>query len=102
MKRTASPSLRALAIPVKRSIAGRLAGARASARKASSISGPVTGVDADVAFREIAGPETRLALAPAADGEPDVALRRIQFALQRGFGELGGQPAPADRDPLHV
>src|SRR5580704_15868668 len=46
------------------------------------ISGPVTRVDANVAFGEVAGPEARLPLSLAPQRQADLALGRIQFDLQ--------------------
>ena len=61
------------------------------------MSGPVAGVDPDIAFRQVAGPEARRALAFSADGKPDFAIARVQFRLQFGLGERRGEPAAADQ-----
>src|ERR1051325_8626940 len=49
------------------------------------ISGAVAGVDANVAFREIASPKTRRALAAASNRHPDLAFGPIQLRLQVGL-----------------
>src|SRR5271168_4612738 len=74
----------------------------ASRKVRRHISGPVTGVDADVAFREIAGPEARRAPALAAHGHADLALRGVQLALQLVFVKARGEPTPAYRHTLQV
>src|SRR5437870_5603970 len=42
----------------------------------------IAGIDADVALGEIAGPETRLSFALAANCEADLTFRSIQFLLE--------------------
>src|SRR5471030_137268 len=49
------------------------------------VSSPVAGVDADVALGQVAGPESRRALAFRANGHPDFAFRGVQFRLQLGL-----------------
>jgi hypothetical protein len=45
------------------------------------MSGTVTGVDANVVFREIAGPEARATTAGAADAEANMAIAFVEFLL---------------------
>src|ERR1700691_1255043 len=66
------------------------------------ISSPVTRVDADVAFGEVAGPEVRLPFALAAQGQANLALGRVQLPLQFGFGKARRQSSAADGHALHV
>src|ERR1035437_2014780 len=75
-------------------------GSRSSARRV--MSGPVTGIDSDVPFRQVTGPEARLAFSLASNGQPNFAIRGVQLRLQFRLGERRGQPALADRDTLHV
>src|SRR6476646_1115071 len=90
--------------PAKRRRARRLplveeTGKRAEDHDGSCL-GPVTGVDADVAFGEIAGPETGFTLSVALHLETDQALFLIQFLFQCGCGELRRKPAYANRHAL--
>src|SRR5579883_1486381 len=73
--------------------------ARRRARRV--ISGPVAGVDPDVAFGEVAGPEAGRAFAFAADGEANLAFGGIQLLLQIRFRKRRGEAAAAHRDALH-
>src|SRR3954469_12567215 len=82
---TASPALKAPASAVKR---------------ASSIpSSPVAGVDVDVVFGQIAGPERRRTLRLSRDTEDDGNIRVIEALLHIGLIEWGGEPIAAH---LHV
>src|SRR5208283_2247105 len=73
-----------------------------SARSVSSMSRPVTGIDVDVAVREVAGPEARLAFGFTAQREAYVDFGRIQLLFKFGFGKRRGQAAVADEDALHT
>src|SRR5579863_287126 len=66
------------------------------------ISSPVARVDANVVFREIAGPEPSAPFASAADRKVDRALLLVQLSLQFVFTEIGGKPCPANRRALQV
>src|SRR5436305_760815 len=74
-------------------------GISSSARRI--ISGPVAGVDSDVAFGQVAGPEAGRALSLAAHRHANLAIGRIQLSLELFFGEGRGQPAAAHRHTLH-
>src|ERR1039458_1337852 len=65
------------------------------------MSGPVAGVDPDVAFRQVAGPEARFAFSLPSNRQADFAFRRGQSGFQFLFGERRGQPALAHRHALH-
>src|SRR3989442_11219278 len=106
----ASPALSAVAMDVNRSrtscpgSASSAIGASSKARKHFGMRAlcSIAGVDANVAFRKIAGPEARLAFAFASDHKPDLALRGIELRLQPGLVEWRGQPARTDAHVLHV
>src|SRR5215472_7312874 len=74
-------------------------GIRSSARR--TISGPVAGVDLDIAFGEIAGPEASGALSLAAHGDADFAIGRIQFLFELRFAERRGEAGAAYGHALH-
>src|ERR1019366_7882550 len=65
------------------------------------MSGPVTGVDVDVLFGEVASPETRAAAAGSANGEADGTIGQVELGLQFVLGEFGGEAAAAHRNTLH-
>ena len=65
-------------------------------------SGAIAGVDVDVAFGQVAGPEAGGAFAFASNREADLALLGIEFLLQRGLGERRGQASAADGRFLQV
>src|SRR5712692_1825855 len=79
-----------------------------SAIKAAQASMPMPQLSAiarinfNVLFREVAGPETRAALAAALERYADQALRGVQLFLQIRFREIGGQSATANRDLLEL
>src|SRR5712691_2829910 len=70
--------------------------------RARRISGPVAGVDADVILGEVAGPEARMTSAASPELEQDRAFRLVQLPGELLFGKVGGQPAAAHRQTLHV
>src|SRR6516165_12073005 len=110
MNRGALPALKDAARLVKRSStspAGSPAAlqqaARASTKKARrSMSGPVAGVDADVAFGEVAGPEAGFAPSLPFDVEANLAFRRIEFELQVLLGKGRRESGLTDQHALHV
>src|SRR5579872_7134498 len=59
------------------------------------ISGPVAGVDPDVAFGQVAGPEPRRAFAFAANGQADFAFGGIQLLFEVCFRKGRSEPAAA-------
>src|SRR5450759_5566181 len=75
-------------------------GSSSSSRRV--MSGPVAGIDPDVPFRKVAGPKARFAFSLPSDGQPDFAIRGVQFRLQFLFGERRREAAPAHRHTLHV
>src|SRR5258708_23063961 len=104
-----SASLRAAAISPNRSTKSARVSARADAAIAASsvrrsimTLGAVAGVDLDVAFGQVAGPEAGGAFALAANNQADLALRRFELPLQLGLGEWGGEAGAADRRRLQV
>src|SRR5664279_640771 len=60
-------------------------------------SGPVAGVDPDVSFGKVAGPEARLALSLPSHVQTNLAVRGVQPGLQFLLGERRGQPTLAHR-----
>src|SRR5262249_14017430 len=77
-------------------------GTPSAARKVRrAISGAVAGIDTNVTFGEIAGPEARASRALAADLELDRALRLIELLLEARLGKLRRQSAAAHGRPLH-
>src|SRR5712671_1308114 len=77
-------------------------GATSAARKARrAISGAVAGINTNVTFGEIAGPEARAAFALAADLEMDRALRLIEPLLEARLGKFRRQTAAAHGHALH-
>src|ERR1039457_2648450 len=108
-KPAASPALSEPAASAIRSSTSRAGSAarQQTANGSSSatrrvMSGPVAGVDPDVAFRKVAGPEARFAFSLPSDGQPDFAIRGVQFHLQFLLGERRRQAALAYRYALHV
>src|SRR5260370_41526763 len=73
-----------------------------SSKIATPISGPITRIDLDVAFGEIAGPESRFAATPAANREFHRALRLIQLHFQLVFRKTRRQACAAYRDTLKI
>src|SRR6476619_2080084 len=73
-----------------------------SSRTRRVMSSPIAGVDPDVAFRKVAGPEARFAFSLPSNRQPDFAVRGVQFRLQLLLGERRVQPTFTDRDTLHV
>src|SRR5258707_11818506 len=73
-----------------------------SSKIATPISGPITRIDLDVAFGEIAGPESRFAASPAANGEFHRTLRLIQLRFQLVFRKIRRQARAAYRDTLKI
>ena len=67
---------------------------------AGSFLRPITGVDADVAFGEVAGPKAGFGLTRAADFEFDVDVRFFELGFENGFVEINGEAGLADRHPL--
>src|SRR2546422_11397231 len=77
-------------------------GAASAARKVRrAISSAVAGIDTNVTFGEIAGPEARTAFAFATDLEMDRALRLIEPLLEAHFGEFRRQTTVAHGHALH-
>src|SRR5690242_19336521 len=74
----------------------------ASSKARRVISRPIARVDADVALREVAGPEARLAFAFSPNVDANLAVRRVELLLEVGLGKRRGNTALADRDALHV
>src|SRR5580765_3386019 len=66
------------------------------------ISGPVAGIDPDIALRKVAGPEARFAFSLPANRQPDFAVRGVQLRLQLLLGKRCRQSTFTDRDTLHV
>ena len=62
--------------------ARRLAASAASSTTPQVVLCPIAGVDPNVAFGEIAGPETRASLSRPANRDADLALAGVQFRLQ--------------------
>src|SRR5678816_4251902 len=105
----ALPALRLAAasdIRSKTSRAGSAARRRPAIRTISNarrvILSPIAGVDADVSFGEVAGPEPRFAFAIAANAEADLALLVVELLFQFLLRERRGQPSLADGHSLHV
>src|SRR5215469_14440872 len=73
----------------------------ASSHPRRVMSGPIAGIDVDIAFGQIARPEARRAFPVAAKGEPDHALGCIQLRFELLFGERRCEAVAADRDALH-
>ena len=63
-------------------------------------SSPVASVDANVAFGQVAGPETRLPLIASANHEFDCAFRLIQMFLEFGFIEIDGESSRTNNSSL--
>src|SRR3954467_959915 len=103
-KISGAPSLSADAILPNRSMMSCVVSAHSSSALASSSAclSPVAGIDADIAFGEIAGPEPGGAFAFAPNLETDFAVLRFQLLFQRRFGERGRQTAAADQRVLQV
>src|SRR5579885_2186978 len=101
MNSGALPALRAAAAPVSSSQmspasaapkgAGRdtAATARIACRRVIHLC-PVTGIDADIAFGQIAGPEHSCAFAAAANQHADFTLGRVQLLFEFGLGKGRG------------
>src|SRR5580692_866342 len=95
------PALSALAADAMRSRTSLSESARRHAaidnnsNRRRVISCPIAAVDADVAFGEVARPESRRSFALAADGDYDVALRGVQLLLELGFRKFRRQSAAA-------
>src|ERR1017187_1379002 len=108
MKAAAFPSLSAEAAAPRRSQTSRPASARSRMAKGSAssvrriISSPIAGVDFNIAFGQIAGPEAGGPFALAPDSDADFAIGRAQFGLQLGLRKRRGQPAAAHQHALHV
>src|SRR5436305_10415149 len=95
----ADPSQEVLELITGMAASQAASGISSSARRI--ISGPVAGVDSDVAFGQVAGPEAGRALSLAAHRDPNLAIGHIQLALELFFGERRRQPAAAHRHTLH-
>src|SRR5580698_120489 len=97
-------SVNAPAIEVITSITSSCASAQATAAAIESNTAlrTIARIDLNVLLREIARPEAGRALASAVQGETDQALLLVQFFLEIGLGEIGGQPAPAHRHVLEI
>src|SRR5579859_2051322 len=77
-------------------------GASRAARNARrAISGAVAGIDTNVTFSEIAGPEACAAVALATELKLDGALRLIEPLLETLLGELRRQTTAANGHALH-
>src|SRR5690242_14807112 len=61
---------------------------------------PVVGINVDVVFRQIAGPESSSALTLACNAENDGDIRIVEPQLHIGFIKRRGQPVAADLDVL--
>src|ERR1019366_8453391 len=66
------------------------------------MSGPIAGVDPDVPFRQVAGPEARFAFSLPPYGKADFAISGVQFRRQFWFGGGRRQSPLAHRHALHV
>src|SRR5579883_501669 len=63
---------------------------------------PIAGIDLNVFFRKVAGPKAGCARASPMQDDSDAALGFIQFFLEFGLREIGGQAGAADRDVLQI
>src|SRR5258705_6929779 len=103
-------SLRAVAMTPNRSVSSWRMSAREGTTNSGATrnmrrrmrSGPVTGVDLDVALGEVAGPEAGGAFTLSTNRETDLTLLGFELLLEGGLGERGGQSCAADGGILQI
>src|SRR5258708_7218476 len=62
----------------------------------------IAGIDFDVLFREVAGPEASFPFAAPVDGELDLAFALVQFLRQLRFRKIDGETVAADLNALQA